>query len=62
MSSVGNIKDGMKVALDLAQAANRAEDYSRESGSLDSGAGGPARGSVARNTGRTSCYDMSSFF
>jgi hypothetical protein len=29
MSTVGNIKDGMKVALDLAQAANRAEDYAK---------------------------------
>ena len=29
MSTVGNIKDGMKVALDLAQAANRADDYAK---------------------------------
>jgi hypothetical protein len=29
VSTVGNIKDGMKVALDLAQAANRAEDYAK---------------------------------
>jgi len=29
MTTVGNIRDGMKVALDLAQAANRAEDYAK---------------------------------